>query len=61
MWPQTVAQTCIRLSRNTFGIRTLVLQGGADTVVDPRNGALLARRIPGAELMTFPEPGHLLF
>jgi pimeloyl-ACP methyl ester carboxylesterase len=29
--------------------------------VDPRNGKLLADRIPGARLMTFPELGHLLF
>jgi 3-oxoadipate enol-lactonase len=28
--------------------RTLVLHGGADTIVDPRNGKLLADRIPGA-------------
>jgi 3-oxoadipate enol-lactonase len=41
--------------------RTLVLQGGADTVVDPRNGRLLADRIPDARLVTFPELGHLLF
>ena len=41
--------------------RTLVLQGGADTVVNPRNGRLLADRIPDARLVTFPELGHLLF
>lgn len=41
--------------------RTLVLQGGGDTVVDPRNAKLLARRIPGAQLVIFPELGHLLF
>jgi 3-oxoadipate enol-lactonase len=41
--------------------RTLVLHGGADTVVDPRNGKLLAARIPRAQLRTFPELGHLLF
>ena len=41
--------------------RTLVVQGGADTVVDPRNARLLAGRIPGAELVIFPELGHLLF
>ena len=40
--------------------RTLILHGSADTVVDPRNGRLLARRIPGAELVTFPGLGHLL-
>ena len=41
--------------------RTLVLHGAADTVVDPRNGKLLADHIPGARLVTFPELGHLLF
>jgi fermentation-respiration switch protein FrsA (DUF1100 family) len=41
--------------------RTLVLHGGADSVVDPRNGRLLAGRIPGARLVTFPDLGHLLF
>lgn len=40
---------------------TLVLHGGADKVVDARNGKLLADRIPGAELVIFPELGHLLF
>jgi pimeloyl-ACP methyl ester carboxylesterase len=30
-------------------------------VVDPGNGKLLADRIPGAQLMIFPELGHLLF
>jgi 3-oxoadipate enol-lactonase len=41
--------------------RALVLYGEADAVVDPRNGRLLARRIPGARLVTFPELGHLLW
>lgn len=41
--------------------RTLVLHGGTDTVVDPRNGKLLADRIPGARLISFPKLGHLLF
>jgi pimeloyl-ACP methyl ester carboxylesterase len=30
-------------------------------VVDRRNGRLLADRIPGARLVTFPGLGHLLF
>jgi len=30
-------------------------------VVDPRNAKLLAGRIPGAQLVIFPELGHLLF
>jgi pimeloyl-ACP methyl ester carboxylesterase len=38
-----------------------VLHGEADAVVDPRHGRLLARRIPGARLVTFPELGHLLW
>jgi len=49
------------LRKARIGARTLVLHGGADTVVDPRNGRLLANRIPGARLVTFPELGHLLF
>ncbi len=49
------------LRKARIGARTLVLHGGADTVVAPRNGRLLAGRIPGAQLMTFPELGHLLF
>ena len=36
-----------RLRQARIGARTLVLHGGADTVVDPRNGKLLAGRIPG--------------
>jgi 3-oxoadipate enol-lactonase len=50
-----------RLRQKRIRARTLVLHGGADTVVDPRNGRLLADRIPGARLVTFPELGHLLF
>ena len=49
----------LRLTR--IQARTLVLRGDADTVVDPRNGKLLADRIRGARLVTFPELGHLLF
>ena len=37
------------------------MQGTADTVVDQGNGKLLADRIPGAQLMIFPDLGHLLF
>ena len=50
-----------RLRQARIRARTLVLHGDADTVVDPRNGRLLADRIPGARLVTFPELGHLLF
>jgi pimeloyl-ACP methyl ester carboxylesterase len=49
------------LKKARIRARTLVLHGGADQVVDPRNGKLLASRIPGARLVTFPELGHLLF
>jgi pimeloyl-ACP methyl ester carboxylesterase len=50
-----------KLAQARIQAPTLVLHGGADRVVDPRNGKLLADRIPGAELVVFPELGHLLF
>jgi pimeloyl-ACP methyl ester carboxylesterase len=50
-----------RLRQSRIRARTLVLHGDADTVVDPRNGRLLAARIPGAQLRIFPGLGHLLF
>lgn len=40
---------------------TLVLHGSADSVADPRNATVLARQIPGAEVVMFPGSGHLLF
>lgn len=39
---------------------TLVVHGGADTVIDCRNGELLAERIAGARLHHVPGRGHLL-
>ncbi|MBM2821961.1 MAG: alpha/beta fold hydrolase [Thermoleophilia bacterium] len=42
-------------------LRTLVLHGTADVVVDPRNADLLVARIPDAELELFPGCGHLLY
>jgi pimeloyl-ACP methyl ester carboxylesterase len=39
---------------------TLVLAGGADNVVDPRNAELLASLIPDARLVVVPDRGHLL-
>ena len=39
---------------------TLVVQGQGDVVVDPRNAALLAGRIPGAQLRML-AGGHLFF
>jgi 3-oxoadipate enol-lactonase len=39
---------------------TLVLQGGADSVVDPRNADLLVELIPNARLETIPDRGHLM-
>jgi 3-oxoadipate enol-lactonase len=50
-----------RLRQARIRARTLVLHGDADTIVDPRNARLLAERIAGAELVTFPGLGHLLF
>lgn len=40
---------------------TLVLQGTADKVVDPRNAQLLADGIPGARVELFQGCGHLFF
>ena len=37
---------------------TLVVHGTLDRVVDPRNGDLLARRIPNARLLAVPGCGH---
>jgi poly(3-hydroxyoctanoate) depolymerase len=39
---------------------TLVLTGGADPIVPPVNGRILANRIPDAELEVVPGAGHLL-
>lgn len=39
---------------------TLVIQGGADTVVNPRNGELLGELIPNARLHPVPDRGHLV-
>jgi 3-oxoadipate enol-lactonase len=39
---------------------TLVVQGGADNVVDPRNAELLGELIPNARVEIVPDRGHLL-
>lgn len=38
---------------------TLVVHGEQDVMVPPANGRLLAQAIPGAQLLTFPDAGHL--
>jgi 3-oxoadipate enol-lactonase len=43
-----------------IAVPTLVIQGGADNVVDPRNAELLAELIPDARAEIVPERGHLL-
>jgi pimeloyl-ACP methyl ester carboxylesterase len=43
-----------------IGVPTLVLQGGADNVVDPRNAQQLVELIPNARLELVPDRGHLL-
>jgi pimeloyl-ACP methyl ester carboxylesterase len=40
---------------------TLILHGTEDGVVDPRNAALLAERIPDSRVRLFEGRGHLLF
>ncbi len=44
----------------TIDAPTLVLQGGGDNVVDPRNAELLVELIPDARLELIPDRGHLL-
>jgi 3-oxoadipate enol-lactonase len=50
-----------QLRQRRIRARTLILHGGADQVVDPRNARLLADRIAVAELVIFPGLGHLFF
>ena len=38
---------------------TLVIHGETDRLVPPKNGAILASRIPGAKLVTIPHAGHI--
>jgi 3-oxoadipate enol-lactonase len=54
--------TFIQASRPVGEIRapTLIVHGGADAIVDPRNADVLAERIPGARVERFPDRGHLL-
>jgi pimeloyl-ACP methyl ester carboxylesterase len=40
---------------------TLVLTGTEDTLVDPDNSRLIAKRITGARLIEFEETGHVFF
>ena len=40
---------------------TLVINGAEDTLLPPENSRIIAQRIPGAELVLFPEAGHLYF
>jgi pimeloyl-ACP methyl ester carboxylesterase len=43
-----------------IGVPTLVLAGGADVVVDPRNAELLGELIPHARVEIVPDRGHLM-
>ncbi len=40
---------------------TLVLTGTEDTLVDPDNSRMIAKRIPGARLLELEETGHVFF
>jgi pimeloyl-ACP methyl ester carboxylesterase len=51
--------TLERLHRITH--QTLVMTGVEDALVDPGNSQLIAKHIPGAKLVEFPETGHLFF
>ncbi|MFL6352422.1 MAG: alpha/beta fold hydrolase [Bryobacteraceae bacterium] len=41
-------------------VPTLVIHGEQDRLVPPRNGRVLAARIPGAQFQLVPEAGHML-
>jgi pimeloyl-ACP methyl ester carboxylesterase len=43
-----------------IAVPTLVIHASMDTVIDRRNGELLAERIPGARIERIPERGHLV-
>jgi pimeloyl-ACP methyl ester carboxylesterase len=43
-----------------IAVPTLVIAGGADVVVDPRNAELLGELIPHARIEIVPDRGHLL-
>jgi len=45
---------------SSIDVPTLVIAGGADVVVDPRNALLLGESIPNARVQIVPERGHLL-
>jgi len=50
-----------QLNQTSIRAHTLILHGDADNVVDPRNSALLAARIPSNRLVILPNLGHLVF
>jgi pimeloyl-ACP methyl ester carboxylesterase len=41
-------------------VPTIIVQGGADNVVDPRNAELLGELIPNARVEIVPDRGHLM-
>ena len=41
-------------------VPTLVVTGGADTIIPPSESEALAKSIPGAELRVIPDAGHLV-
>ncbi len=44
-----------------IGAPTLVINGELDNLIPAENSRIMAERIPGAELVLFPETGHLYF
>ncbi len=53
---RTWAGTCDRLP--AVRSPTLVVTGDSDVIIPPENSFLIARRIPGARLVQFPDCGH---
>jgi pimeloyl-ACP methyl ester carboxylesterase len=60
------AQLAASISHDTYerisaiSVPTLVIHASADTVIDCRNGELLADRIPGARIERIADRGHLV-
>jgi 3-oxoadipate enol-lactonase len=44
-----------------IGAPTLVINGEGDAILPAENSRILSERIPGAELVLFPDSGHLYF
>jgi pimeloyl-ACP methyl ester carboxylesterase len=58
-WGASVGIGAARLG--TIGVPTLILQGDEDRLVNPANAEVLAKAIPGAELVILEGASHIFF